>query len=92
MKFITTFLYPTTQKIKFFLLSFLIVHILNLGTVFLVMGFWDGGLSLGFPFGFYTVNCGLDVSGMPCPYGIHLNSLGLDLISYYLLATVIKRK
>ena len=74
---------------KTFIILFLSVHLLNLVLYILAMGWWDGGLSFGFPKEFYIINCGLG-GFTECPIGFNFFGLLIDLLFWYILAIVIQ--
>ncbi len=74
---------------KIFVILFSSIHVLNLILVFLVMGFWDAGLSLGFPKAFYIINCGFNIQNFTCPIGFNSAGLGIDLLFWYITAVII---
>jgi len=74
---------------KTFIILFLSVHLLNLVLYILAMGWWDGGLSFGFPKAFYIINCGLG-GFTECPIGFNFLGLLIDLLFWYIVAVVIK--
>ena len=78
------------DALKAFLIIFVSVHIINLVLLVLVMGFWDGGLSFGFPKAFYVINCGFIPNSNECPTGFNFYGLILDLLFWYILAIIIK--
>ena len=85
-------LLPTGEKIRLFLSVFLGLHVLNAGLVYLIGGFWDGGLSIGLPLPFYVINCGLIRNSQSCNYGLHIGGLLFDVAFWYCIAIVIKRR
>ncbi|OGK11771.1 hypothetical protein A2954_04925 [Candidatus Roizmanbacteria bacterium RIFCSPLOWO2_01_FULL_37_12] len=75
---------------KTFLFLFGLVHIINIVLLYLVGGFWDGGLSIGFPKAFYIINCGFRSGRLECPIGFNFFGLFLNLSFWYFVAFIIK--
>ena len=68
---------------------FLIIHIINLALEFLIGGFWDAGLSVGFPVAFYGINCGLGPTD--CDLGFNALRFLLTILFWYCVAVILKR-
>lgn len=76
-----------SKSLKLFLKLFILTHLLNIGLIILVMGFWDGGLSVGFPKPWYVINCGF-LSAL-CPFGFNASGLLIDIVFWYVAAAII---
>lgn len=75
---------------KVSIILFLSIHAVNLLLLILVMGFWDGGLSIGFPKAFYVINCGFNIQNYTCPMGFNLLGLIIDILVWYLISLIVK--
>ena len=82
---------PTKSKLLFFIVLFAGVHVLNLILIFLVAGFWDAGLSVGFPISFYVLSCGLVRADFVCNYGFNVLKLLINVLFWYGVVIIIKR-
>ncbi|CAN5190125.1 hypothetical protein BH09PAT1_BH09PAT1_8540 [soil metagenome] len=76
-------------SLKTFLILFTSVHVLNVILLLLVMGFWDGGLSIGLPKAFYIINCGFILDPTQCPTGFNFLGLIIDIMFWYIVAIVL---
>ncbi len=77
-----------SKSFKLFLKIFITIHLVNIGLIILVMGFWDGGLAVGFPKTIYVINCGFVPHA--CPVGFNVIGLVIDIAFWYIVAVIIK--
>ncbi len=90
---ILEFVRPTKSKIILFTKLFFVFHLINLGLMILVIGFWDGPLTFGFPVPFYLLSCGMLFSIEPslvCPVGLNIPLLLFNILFWYLTSCIIR--
>lgn len=88
-------LMPSKGKLLLFSTLFIGIHALNLALIFLIAGFWDGGLAVGFPIPFYTIGCGrisVLAENFVCNYGFDFIRLLINILFWYGVTFLIKRR